>query len=466
MRRHLSLLPRTRRQRGAAALVVSLVLLFGMTLAAFFINRGMIFEQRTSANQYRATRAFEIAEAGLEWAVARLNDSANIAAAPGCGPGASTTRFADRYLPLDAGTPPAGFAAVAVGLPSCRISAAGVVSCECPAAGTHAAVGVASEPRFTVQFLTGAANGVPDPWSVRIVSRGCTNAGPYCNPGLSAATPPPDGVAVVSALYKMRPALPVGPGAGLVTGAATNLGGNFTVVNMDPKSNGITINAGSVVNLDGSTQAVTLPGTPPRASVLDNDPALRDLTNADATGELFFRSFMGEGFAEYQNGEDTWWITNASCGTRTRCTSCGSANVCGQAMSDAYDAGFQKFWVAAPDLAMRSSTRPAATSANPDRYFGTKARPLIVASEGHIEFTGSIVAHGLFYAATSTAVEDYVDPGTGTARIVGAIVSRSRFTKGTGTLDLIYDANLFNPGPVRGTMVRVPGSWRDSENEL
>lgn len=463
MRRRL--VPRlfARRQRGAAALVVAMVLLFGMTLAAFFINRGMIFEQRTSANQYRATRAFEVAEAGLEWAVARLNDTANIGAAPSCAPAAgATARFADRYLPLAAGVPPPGFASAAVGAASCRISPAGVVNCECPNAGTDAAVGVADEPRFTVQFLTGAANGVPDPWSVRVVSRGCTNAGSYCNPGSTAT---PDGVAVVTALYKMRPALPTGPGAGLITGAATNIGGNMKVINLDPKSNGITINAGSVVNLDGSTEAFTLPGTPPRASVLDNDPALRDLTNADATGEIFFKSFLGESFGEYQNGEDTWLITSGSCGARTRCTSCASSNDCGQAMSNAYDLGVQKFWADTP-LKMVSSTRPALTATNPDRSFGTKDRPLIIASSSEIEFSGSIVAYGLFYSATATATFDLIDPGTGSAMVFGAIVSRSRFTKGTGNMSLVYDANLFNPGPLRGTMVRVPGSWRDSETPL
>ena len=62
----------SRHQRGATTLVVALVLLFGMTLVTFYANRGQIFEQRTSANQYRSTRAFEMAEAGLEWAAARL----------------------------------------------------------------------------------------------------------------------------------------------------------------------------------------------------------------------------------------------------------------------------------------------------------------------------------------------------------------------------------------------------------
>ena len=54
------------KQRGAAALIVAMVLLFAMTVVAFFANRTMIFEQRTSANQVRYTKGFELADAGME----------------------------------------------------------------------------------------------------------------------------------------------------------------------------------------------------------------------------------------------------------------------------------------------------------------------------------------------------------------------------------------------------------------
>jgi hypothetical protein len=453
-----SLMPRSYRcrpARGAAALVVAVVLLFGMTLTAFFINRGMIFEQRTSANQYRSTKAFEMAEAGLEWAVARLNDQATIVgSATSCAAGASSQSFSEHYLPLVAGV---GFSAPNAGRPGCSIATNGAVTCGCPLSGTDAIVGADTEPRFTVEFADGGA-----PWTIRITSRGCTNAGTFCNP---ASTATPDGVAVVTALYKMRPSLPVGPGAGLITGAATNVGGNLNVINLDPKTNGITINAGSVVNLDGSTNVITLPGTPPRSSVLDNDPSLRDLSNADGTGEKFFKSFVGESFGEYRNNSATWIITSGSCSGALRCTSCNTPNTCGQAVSDQYTAGYEKFW-ADTDVSLRNANKPAATATNPDRTFGTEDRPLVLASSAEIEMTGSIVAYGLFYAATATAVYDYSDPGTGTATVFGAIVSRARFTKGTGTLNLVYDPNLFAPGPLRGTMVRVPGSWRDSTGEL
>ena len=454
---------RRSRQRGGAALVVSLVLLFGMTLVAFFGNRSLIFEQRTSANQYRSTKAFEVAEAGLEWAVARLNDEKYVAAAPSCA--ASTTTevsFAERYLPITGGATPALSAITAQ--PACSIASNGVVTCGCPtAANSVGSAGADTDPRFAVQFLTGAANGIADPWTVRIISRGCTSASGFCDPASGARA---DGVAVVTALYKMRPTVPSGPGAGLVTGAATNTGGNMTVINMDPTSNGVTINAGSVVNLTGSTSVVTLPGTPPRASVLDNDPSLRDMTNADPSGEIFFKSFFGESFAEYQANAKTWVITSGACGSPDRCTSCASANSCGGAVADAYRLhGVEKFW-ADTDISMNPANNPAATASNPSGTWGTASRPLFIASSAKIEMKGNIVAYGMFYAATATADENYVVPGTGNATVFGAIVSRSMFTKGTGTLDLVYDAKLFNPQIRHGVMVRLPGSWRDSLNEL
>ena len=50
-----------------------MLLFFVVSLVAAYAGRNLIFEQKTSANQYRATQAFEAAEAGLEWALAMLN---------------------------------------------------------------------------------------------------------------------------------------------------------------------------------------------------------------------------------------------------------------------------------------------------------------------------------------------------------------------------------------------------------
>jgi len=58
-----------RSERGAAALIVTMVLLLVSSLVVLYVNRNLIFEQRSAANQYRAAQAFEASEAGVEWAL-------------------------------------------------------------------------------------------------------------------------------------------------------------------------------------------------------------------------------------------------------------------------------------------------------------------------------------------------------------------------------------------------------------
>ncbi len=117
-RRH----PRSiRRQRGAAALVVTMLLVFAMLIVVAVANRNAIVETRASANQYRSTQSFEAAEAGLEWALARLNDNAPIGddCLPSADPAAPS--FRERYLRDDG----AGFVAATWDDAGTRDAAAG-----------------------------------------------------------------------------------------------------------------------------------------------------------------------------------------------------------------------------------------------------------------------------------------------------------------------------------------------------
>jgi Tfp pilus assembly protein PilX len=436
-------------QRGAAALAVSLVLLFGITLIAFFANRSLIFEQRTSANQYRSTRAFEMAEAGLEWAVARLNEDAYMSASTVC-ESEGAVKFADRYLPMtkDGFTAlPSVPAAATHGFPGCSIDEDGDTSCGCPAVG-HPPFGDAAEPRFRVEFSDVAT----DNWAVRITSYGCTNAGSPCD-----ANGTPDATAVVSAVYKMKPTIGRAPAAALVTGAATNVTGNLNVINLDPLSNGITINSGTTVDLGSGTNVTTLPGSPPRTSVLDNDASLNALANADTNGDTFFKAFFGQTLSEYRNDSRTWLITSSGgCATNTRCSTCGSPAECGSAVSTAYDKGARQFW-SDRDVGWSNSNLPSAGTLGTSGADGG----VIFATSAGLEMRANLTAYGLFYAATATATDNWDFSGGGAAKVFGGFISRGNFEKGSGTLDLIYDANLFGEGGKRGTMVRVPGTWRD-----
>ena len=157
--------PRPGAQRGAAALIVVLLLFFIVSLVAAYAGRNLIFEQKTSTNQYRATQAFEAAEAGLEWALAMLNGGRIDAA---CVPArARSTRhqpsFRQRYLTIDDRRATSRRRLWADGLtrerPSCVQSGAGW-NCSCPTRrGAHAGdPGRRRHPPGFSRVLRGASN--------------------------------------------------------------------------------------------------------------------------------------------------------------------------------------------------------------------------------------------------------------------------------------------------------------------
>ncbi|MCM2347226.1 MAG: PilX N-terminal domain-containing pilus assembly protein [Acidovorax soli] len=435
-------------QRGAASLIVAVLLLVGMTLVAFFGNRVYIFEQKTSANQFRATKAFEAAEAGLEWAIGQLNDPTVIDAAPSCA--AATTglttktsfrvRYAQPEPPNPLATPPKlqGFYPPANSQAACSISAAGALSCNCPAPGTSPTIGSATNARFRVAFNPVAS----DPLSFEVISTGCTSEDNACDGSTAKA----DATAIVRALVKVVPTFGNAPSSALTTGSATNITGTLSVVNTDLSTNGITINAGTSVVQGTSTSVVTVPGTPPSASILDNDASLTALTNADANGDLFFQSYFGKTMEAYRNDSQTKVITAADCAT---------ASACGALVSSWYNQGFQQFWIY-PDVQFTNANLPEAGT------LGTAERPIFLAGDGNLELKSNLVAYGMLYAATASATENWDYSGSGSGTVFGALVSRGSFNKGSGTLNIVFDPKVFGlESAPSGVLVRVPGSWRD-----
>ncbi|MEP6874824.1 MAG: PilX N-terminal domain-containing pilus assembly protein [Burkholderiales bacterium] len=170
-------------QRGAAALVVTLMLFLALALASLGLHRHLIAEQRAAANQARATQAFEAAEAGLEWALAQLNSTQRIGAdcQPDTDPAATTPTFRERYLTLDRTT---GTATPTGRQGSCVRTVNGW-SCSCPASGPvmlAAPVGNEPTPSFNLRFQPTTHAG-----AVRISADGCTSLAGACAAG-SAST--------------------------------------------------------------------------------------------------------------------------------------------------------------------------------------------------------------------------------------------------------------------------------------
>ncbi|HEY2929580.1 hypothetical protein [Piscinibacter sp.] len=394
-----------------------------------------------------------MADAGVEWAIARLNDPYVLAAAPACttSSGSTLVSFRDRYVRPTAadGTHTSGWLnPLSTVYPGCRIDpTTGSATCACPASGEADLSASTTQPRFRVQFNTVTVAGVLDTLAVEIVSRGCTNADP-CNPSVAAGSS--DSSAIVRVLVKIRPTFPTIPGAGLISGSSTVTGGNLRVVNTDTASNGITINTGSTISEGSGTTVESLPGTPPRNSILDNDPSLLALTQADASGDLFFSSYFGESMDAYKYSDPLTKVITAS--------DCASATSCGTLVSSWYDQGFTQFWVE-PDVTFNGSNLPSIGT------LGTADKPIAIAGAGQLELKADIVAFGMLYAATATANDNWDFFGSGGATIFGSLVSRGDFVKGAGTLNIIYNGNLFGgKGKPTGILVPVPGSWRDKSS--
>jgi hypothetical protein len=204
-------------QRGAAALSVTLLLLFVLTLVVGFASRNLVFEQRSSANQARSTQAFEAAEAGLQWAQAMLDSGTPIGA--DCEPSAlpGDTSFRDRFLAYDAagqrfaprtwddaGTPAA--------LQAACVRGESGWSCSCPDAGhptPNEEPASMARPAFVVRFAAAPRRGM-----VQVLSAGCDDLAPACAPG-SPAAPSAGASAHVQVLLGLLPALATVPVAAL-----------------------------------------------------------------------------------------------------------------------------------------------------------------------------------------------------------------------------------------------------------
>ena len=169
-------------ERGSA-LAMAMLFLFGTTLIMLYLNRSMLFEQKTSANQMRATSAFEMAEAGIEWATGMLNNGAYIRASD-CAPlPASHRSFRQKYVQTSfyAATPSPNFLPTQHALPGCQMTGT-TLSCQCPdipSSGNASASFGGNAPGFTVAFAAvpdpTSSTGANDTMSVQVTSTGCTD---------------------------------------------------------------------------------------------------------------------------------------------------------------------------------------------------------------------------------------------------------------------------------------------------
>ncbi len=421
----MTVFPTPRRQRGLAALIVTLSLFFAMVLTAVFVNRNLLVEQHSAANHDRATQAFEAAEAGLEWALAQLNNPQRLGADCTVSAATGAAAFRTRYLRTDTRSgrfTPAEWSDAGGARPlraSC-VRNGDTWACSCPtdaAPSLSIASGSAATPSFSIEFAAAERPGL-----IRIVSTGCSRAADLC---VADDNHRADATARVETTVALVPALRTPPVAALTARGAVASTAAFGAHNADPES-GIAIHAGGPIAVPAAR--LTIPAGAARADALvPNDAAL-----AGSTPAQFFASHFGLGKADWSAQPG---VTRIDC----------SVN-CTPALLRALDAAGTPplIWVDG-DLVLDGAIT-----------IGTLERPVLLVVTGTVRLSDAVQFHGVLHAATVS----WTTPAPG-ALLRGALLSEAGYG-GDGAPALVYDrAVLATLQRASGSFVRVSGSWRD-----
>ena len=426
---------RRQRRHGLAALTVVMILFFVMAMVAAYTNRNLIFEQRIATNSYRANRALEAADAGVEWTVALLNGGRiNANCEPSPAGNVTDTDFRRRYhtdAPLNANGE-GGYDVIWADVPNNRIYPAcvnreGVLSCICPTVGaaTPAIGGVADGlgSAFRVEFLL-PGNAVR-PGAMEFASRGCASVGTdagACTSQRHDDLPTVDGLSGALTTVGLVRALPRPPIAALTAGST--ISGTALIISNADAATGLAAHGASA--------------PAPAAGVVYRGPAgssvsswLADSTLADLRAEAnngWFRKMFGMDPVTYQRQPAVRICTGV-------CTSASLINII---------AGYPRnpIWVAGNlDLDTAGA-------------LGTATDPVMLIVAGQLTISANAVITGFVHADSVV----WAAGATG-ASVRGAMVAKDTFAAaGLATLD--YDRAVLDLISLRyGSFVRAPGSW-------
>lgn len=421
------------RQAGVATLVVVLLLFFIMSLVAAYASRNLIFEARTSANQYRSTQSHEATEAGLEWATAMLNGGR---IGDDCLPTVDTTRnaFRQRYLNTDTATgvilpqPNASNPANRLWT-ACSFDGANW-TCRCPTGALAATDLPAGRSAFAVRFVQQTSK----PGHVRVEVNGCNSYDLTCLQAEISTFSPFVCRSSACAMLALSSGAKASPTAAVVARLGVD-GSALSVVNQHEGAAGITVHSGGSVSV-ASLALASLPGTPPQQSLRANDSILAAVPDDSADCDLCtFATTFGVRPATYRRQMGT---LNLNCATPCSAADVNSllASARGRVV---YVSGVGGLTIDDPAAAIGAATDPVVLVVD---------GPLVVTSTAS---TGARI-HGLVYANSASLSG---------GEIRGSLVTPGSVT-GAGPAKVVYDgAALARLRLTSGTFARVPGSWRD-----
>lgn len=430
-------------QRGAATLVIVLMLFFVIALVSAYTSRNLIFEQRTSVNQYRSSMAFETAEAGIEWATAMLNGGRIGGNCTEAAALAGSTSFRQRYLGIDASsgaiTPRKQVTNAAKELkPTCVWDGA-AWACTCPddadpalveplAAGLH--------PAFRVRFTPSTREGV-----IRVQVNGCVRMTEECLDDFSDVPRESEGRAQHTTLLALKPGVTTPPAAALTVYGKVE-GGPVVARNTDIASGGITVHAVGIV--PGVTPQGA-PGTPPERTVVASDLtllpsglSLADLVAVPSNWDRVFGAVFGLLPGTYREQPAARVLVCPNGGCRAALSALVAANP------------HRVIWI--PGDLVLESAGDVGSLPDPATPAAAGAATLIV--EGRVRFlTPGVNIFGVVYARNGNW------EGSGT--ITGAAIVEGDLTA-AGAPTVLYNQSVIDATRLSsGSFVPMQGDWKD-----
>lgn len=398
--------------RGAATLVVVIVLFFVMALVAAYASRNLVVEQRVANAVLDATLAHEAAQFGLDQTLALLNADALDAQCQPVSSGSSSLR--ERWLAIDA----QGYITPRWSDPSrrpmaCDRAASGNWLCQCPS--QHQPTLLAPGPDKAWSVRVGLSPALKVPGALGLVAEGCAQASGACGFGFNAQNA--DSTEHVDAPRSMRlallPALSQAPAAALTALGQVDLGSGLRVVHSQhatPLRSGGAV-SGNTSHLQGA------PGALGPLSVVD--PALAALTPE----ALLRRTF---GMAS----------SHLSRHAALRTVTCSGA--CQPQLSALADRGAQ-FVRIEGDLALGQAAS-----------LGSAERPLLVLVDGDLELQGSVDVHGLLVVRGSASL-------AAPAQIHGALIAGGD-VQGTAGAAVLWNSTVLQRLQTQvGSFVKLSG---------
>jgi PilX N-terminal len=449
--------PRSR-ERGAVTLTTTLLLVLMVLLCLLYAHRSLLLEQRIAAHQTRAAQALAVAESGVAWALARLNDTTRIhpgdhgRCEPSTAPGAQA--FRAWYAPTTASADGLthGHSRVAQARAACSLGSDGGLACLCAPPGSAPSLPGDAAQAFDVRFSAEPG----DPSVLRLTVVGCVHSRQPCsvdvghagNPGNNNnnnnAVNTSDATARVTHLVKKLPLLQALPRAALTAGGDVQACGATRLVNTGTATVGLLVHAGGNVLTSSCTDlaAVLTPAT------LHNTSAA-DVARATASRD----QGLQQASAAPSSWLSTWLVQGAQPWGAGLCLISGThAAERGQQLVAAHQRLHRPcdhFWVTGDIDVSDASTlgRPASAQ--------QAAQPVLIVASGAVRLRSGAQVHGMVVTGS-----DALQPTEQGARVQGAFAARGRVVAAQ-LGEIQHDAATLAALAASGPYVMVPGSWID-----